>query len=69
MTEKIYISIDGEKQEAQGEVLAQILKDRAEYEALELASQQEKESKISARNSAFAKLAALGLTQDEIDAL
>jgi DNA-binding NarL/FixJ family response regulator len=38
---------------------------KASQEAL----QSEQDSKISARQSALAKLAALGLTQEEIDAL
>jgi hypothetical protein len=33
MSEKIYVQIDGERVEATGETLAQILADRAEFEA------------------------------------
>jgi hypothetical protein len=32
MSEKIYVNIHNQKEEAKGEILAQILKDRAEYE-------------------------------------
>jgi predicted Zn-dependent peptidase len=65
MTEKIYVQINGERIEATGEVLNQILKDRADWEAQQLAEQ----ARLASRQSALAKLAALGLTQDEIDAL
>jgi hypothetical protein len=69
MAETIYVGIDDQKQPATGKVLEQILLDweksakaQAEIEAQQLA-------KTQARESALAKLAALGLTQDEIDAL
>jgi DNA-binding NarL/FixJ family response regulator len=65
MSETIYIQIDNEKIEATGEVLDQILKDREEAELLESA----RLAKIAARESALAKLAALGLTEEEIAAL
>lgn len=65
MTEKIYISIDNERIEATGKILEQILKDRAEAELQEAAMQ----AKATARQSALAKLAALGLTEEEIGAL
>jgi hypothetical protein len=65
MTEKIFVQVDNEVMEATGKVLDQILKDRAEAELQE----QAKLAKIAARNSALAKLAALGLTEEEIAAL
>jgi len=65
MTEKIYVGIDNERVEATGEVLEQILKDRAES----VLAEQAKEAKLAARQSALAKLAALGLTEAEIAAL
>jgi predicted Zn-dependent peptidase len=65
MTEKIYVQINGERIEATGEILEQILKDQADWEAQQLVEQ----AKAASRQSALAKLAALGLTQDEIDAL
>lgn len=65
MTEKIYVQINGERIEATGAILEQILKDRAEAEAEALVEQ----AKAAARQSALAKLAALGLTEDEIAAL
>jgi predicted Zn-dependent peptidase len=65
MTEKIYVQINGERIEATGEILEQILKDQSEWETQQLAEQ----ARLASRKSALAKLAALGLTQDEIDAL
>jgi DNA-binding NarL/FixJ family response regulator len=65
MTEKIFVQIDTEKIEATGEVLEQILKDRSESALQEAA----REAKIAARESALAKLAELGLTEEEIAAL
>jgi|LakMenE18May11ns_1017448.scaffolds.fasta_scaffold9127774_2 hypothetical protein len=65
MTEQIYVSIDNERMEASGEVLEQILKDRAEAQLQEASRQ----AKIAARQSALAKLAELGLTEEEIAAL
>jgi DNA-binding NarL/FixJ family response regulator len=65
MADKIYVGIDNERVEATGEVLEQILKDRAES----VLAEQAKEAKLAARQSALAKLAALGLTEEEIAAL
>jgi hypothetical protein len=62
MSEKIYVQIDNLKREATPEELEQIAKDT--QEALEL-----EEAKEAARTSALAKLAALGLTEEEIAAL
>jgi regulator of protease activity HflC (stomatin/prohibitin superfamily) len=69
MTEKIYIGIDGKRVEAKGEVLEQILKDRAEYQAEQSRIEAETAAKAEARESAMAKLKKLGLTDDEIAAL
>jgi hypothetical protein len=65
MAEKIYIQIGHDRMEATGEVLEQILKDRAEAE-LELLAV---EARAKARESALAKLAKLGLTKEELEAL
>jgi hypothetical protein len=65
MDETIYIQIDDQRIEATGEVLDQILKDRAEFKAAQLAQK----AKADARKSALAKLAELGLTEEEIAAL
>ena len=67
--EKIYVGIDGERVELTGADLtafkAQRTKDKAEAKA----AQAEIEAKAAARASALAKLAALGLTEQEIAAL
>jgi hypothetical protein len=67
--EKIYVGIDGERVELTGADLTaykeQRTKDAAEAKAIEDATQ----AKVTARASALAKLAELGLTEDEIAAL
>jgi predicted DNA binding protein len=69
MNDKIYISIDGKKIEAKGEVLDQILKDQEdEAERLRLIEAAEKE-KAEKKESATNKLKALGLTDSEVEAL
>jgi hypothetical protein len=65
MTDKIHVQVDGEKREATEEELTQILADQAAYASFKA----EEESKAEARSSALAKLAALGLTEEEIAAL
>jgi hypothetical protein len=69
MTEKIYVGRNSEKIELQGLELEEFLEqrriDQEEINAQELL----KTSKNSARASALAKLAALGLTEEEIAAL
>lgn len=51
------------------ELTAAELAEHSTLEASEVARQSEQEAKIAIRTSALAKLAALGLTQDEIEAL
>ena len=67
--EKIYVGIDNERVELTGADLtafkAQRTKDQAEAKAI----QDEIDAKAAARASALAKLAALGLTEQEIAAL
>ena len=67
--EKIYVGIDNERVELTGADLtafkAQRTKDQAEANAL----QAEAEARVAARASALAKLAALGLTEQEIAVL
>jgi DNA-binding NarL/FixJ family response regulator len=67
--EKIYVGIDGELVELKGADLtafkAQFAKDQAEAKA----QQAEYQAKLAARESALAKLAALGLTEAEVAAL
>jgi regulator of protease activity HflC (stomatin/prohibitin superfamily) len=66
---RIYIQIDGKRVEAKGEVLEQILKDRADYEAQQRLIEAEQTKKDADRASAMAKLSKLGLTDDEIASL
>ena len=67
--EKIYVGIDNERVELTGANLtafkAQRTKDQAEAKAM----QAEMDARIAARESALAKLSALGLTEQEIAAL
>jgi hypothetical protein len=65
MSEKIYVSEDGVKREATVDEIAQFEQDRIEIEA----ASAQKEANTVARQSALAKLAALGLTEAEIAAL
>jgi hypothetical protein len=69
ISDKIYIQINNKKVEAKGEVLEQILKDRAEFEAKQQAKEAEQQAKEATKESALAKLAALGLTEDEAKAI
>jgi hypothetical protein len=62
MSEIFYIQEDGQKREATEEETKQIILDQTEYEAYQLKSKE-------TRESALAKLAALGLTEEEIAAL
>jgi DNA-binding NarL/FixJ family response regulator len=68
-TEQIYVGIDNDRVELTGDDLtaykAQKTKDRAEEKKL----QTEADAKLSARESALAKLAALGLTAEEVASL
>ena len=64
-TEKIQIQIDDLIREANAEETAQIEAQRAEAETAQAAA----EAKELARQSALAKLAELGLTEEEIAAL
>jgi hypothetical protein len=69
MSEKIFIQ-DGTKViEAKGDDLAYILAWRAEIVETDAAMNQEQAQKQAARDSALAKLAKLGLTEAEIEAL
>jgi hypothetical protein len=68
-SDKIYIQTNGKRQEAKGEVLEQILKDRAEWAAEQSRIEAEQTKKDADRASAMAKLSKLGLTDDEIASL
>ena len=69
MTEKIYISNNGKREEAKGKVLEQILKDQADYAESQRLIEAEQTKKDADRASAMAKLSKLGLTDDEIASL
>ena len=70
MTEnKILIGINNEVIELTGEQLETFEADRASQRQEQLLLEQEELARKSARESALAKLAALGLTEDEIAAL
>jgi Mn-dependent DtxR family transcriptional regulator len=69
MTDKIYIGIDDKRIEAKGEVLEQILKDQAEYAEQKRLVEAELQAKKATLDSAIAKLAKLGLTEDEAKAI
>jgi hypothetical protein len=65
MTQDYFIQINGEKIKAEGEVLEQLLADQAEFAAIELA----KQALAAKKQTAKAKLEALGLDSDELSAL
>jgi hypothetical protein len=65
MTKDYFIQINGEKIKAEGEVLEQLLADQAEFAAIELA----KQALAAKKETAKAKLEALGLDLDELSAL
>jgi hypothetical protein len=69
VSDKIYISINGKNQEAKGEVLEQILKDQAEWEAEQKLIESAEKEKAEKKESATNKLKALGLTDSEVEAL
>jgi hypothetical protein len=69
MSEKVFIQQENEVIEAKGETLDYILSWKAEAESTQEALHAEQDAKIAARQSALAKLAALGLTEEEIGAL
>ena len=65
MANDYFIQIDGEKVKAEGEALEQLLADQAEFAAIEAA----KQALAAKKEAAQAKLAALGLTPDDLKAL
>jgi hypothetical protein len=69
MREIIYVSENGKKRKATAEEIAQIEKDRLEYEAEQSRIEAEQTKKDADRASAMAKLSKLGLTDDEIASL
>lgn len=69
MTNKIYIQIDGKRQEAKGKTLEYIKSWQAELQAEENRIKAEQQAKANAKQSAMNKLKALGLTDNEIEGL
>lgn len=69
MSEKVFIGIDDERIELTGEDLEDFLEQQETRKARQEQAKAEQEAKIASRQSALAKLAALGLTEDEIAAL
>lgn len=68
-TEKIFIGIDDERIEATGQELQDILDYRASKKSHKEAVEAEIEAKAAAKAAAQAKLAALGLTVEDLQAL
>ena len=67
--EKIYVSIDNERVELTGADLTAFKAQRTKDQAAVKKEQDQIDAKVAARESALAKLAALGLTEAEIAAL
>jgi hypothetical protein len=65
MSNTVYVQVDGERRPATADELAQMEADKVASEVVEAKIQAQK----VARESALAKLAALGLTEAEIAAL
>jgi biopolymer transport protein ExbD len=65
MSETIYIQEDNKKRKATAEEIAQFKKDQEEFSLLEA----EQQAKAEAKASAMAKLAALGLNEEEVQAI
>jgi hypothetical protein len=69
MAEKIYIQIGDKKQEAKGEQLEYIIQAQAEAQEQARLLEAEQLAKEAAKASAMAKLAALGLNEEEVNAI
>jgi len=69
MNDKIYVSDNGQKRQATAEEIAQMEKDRADFEEQERLIEAEQQAKEAARQSAIDKLKKLGLNEEEIAAL
>ena len=65
MSEKMNISINGKNRKMNAAELTQFEKDRLEYEAEQNRIKAEQTAKEELKQSAIAKLAAIGLTEDE----
>lgn len=69
MSEKVFIGIDDERIEVTGKELEALLAEQSKIKELTEQAEAERLAKTAARESALAKLAALGLTEEEIAAL
>jgi hypothetical protein len=69
MTEIIYIHENGETREATEQEALELLETQAQAQEEQRIVEAEQLEKANARTSALAKLAALGLTEEEIGAL
>jgi hypothetical protein len=69
MTETIYVMDNGVKRKATAEEIAQFEKDAADYAEQARLFEAEQTAKAEAKASAMAKLAALGLNEEEIQAI
>jgi hypothetical protein len=69
MTDKIYVQENGKKREAKGQELDYILSWQAEMQQAQSLIEAEQQAKEALKESALAKLAALGLTEDEAKAI
>ena len=69
MSETIYVQIGDKKRKATPEEIAQIEKDRAEFQENARLIEAEQTKKDADRESAMVKLKKFGLTDDEIAAL
>jgi hypothetical protein len=68
-TNKIFIGEDDQVIELTGQAKEDFIADRELMQAEAAARQVEQDAKVAAKESAIAKLAALGLSEDEIKAL
>jgi len=69
MSETIYVQIGEKKRKATAEEIAQFEKDRAESAEQARLIEAETTAKAEAKASAMAKLAALGLSDEEVQAI
>ena len=68
-TEKIYVGIDNERIELTGQAKTDFLADRQQFADQLAQAEADKLAKVRAKEAAQAKLAALGLTGDDLKAL
>lgn len=69
MSEEIWVQEDNVRRKLEGEELQAFLADRAARQAQQQAQEEAKAARQIVRESALAKLAALGLTEEELATL